>query len=198
LLTGTDQDENPVVDKIKLEMIEATGNVAPSGYTFSPAVGEKHIESKFTWAPDCSVFQDNIFLNTYEFKFRVFDDHCQSARADTVSLTLNVKDFTSTDENFSPANVITPNADAKNDFFALDGYEPRTDGTDPDEEIGLPLDNCLNRFEYINIYNRWGKLMFTSTNRYFRWYAPDAAAGVYYFFVRFTNKDYKGSVMVRF
>ncbi len=201
LLTGTDADEAPpMTDNIKLEMIKATGNVAPVGYSFVPVTGQKNIESKFIWSPDCSVFKDNVFLNTYEFQFRVFDDHCQSALADTINLTLNVKDFISTDEAFLPVNAITPNADNKNDFFALDGYDLRddTDHPNPNEEIGLPLDNCLNRFEYITIYNRWGKQVFTSNNRYFRWYAPEAAAGVYFYFLKFTNKDYKGSVLVRF
>lgn len=198
LLTGTDPNETPVMDEIKMEMIEASGNVEPTGYSFAPVSGFKEIESKFVWTPDCSIFQNNIYLNAYEFKFRVYDDHCESATADTITVLLNVKDFTSTDDEFQPANAITPNGDNFNDFFALDGYDPRTNGTDPDEEIGLPLDNCLNRFEYINIYNRWGKLVFTSTNRYFRWHAPNAGAGVYYYFVRFTNKDYKGAVMVRY
>jgi CHU_C Type IX secretion signal domain len=201
LFIGTDDDQTPVVDNIKIEMIGATGNLKPEGYSFSPVSGQRHIETKFFWNPDCSIFKDNLFLNNYEFKFRIFDDHCESAEADTVELKLNIEDYTSTDEAFEPPNVFTPNDDNFNDYFAMDGYEPRTkdDGIyDPNKEIGLPLDNCLNRFEYINIYNRWGKLVFTSDNRYFRWYAPDAAAGVYFYLLKFTNKDYKGSLTVRF
>jgi hypothetical protein len=198
LLTGTDTDEVPLVDNISIELIGATGTVAPTGYTFTPVSGQRQIETKLIWTPDCSIFKNNIFENEYEFKFRVVDDHCASASADTVTLNINIKDYASTDENFNPVNTITPNGDDINDFFALDGYELRDNGTDPDEEIGLPLDNCLNQFEYISIYNRWGKLVFTSDNRFFRWYAPNMGAGVYYYLLKFTNKEYKSTVLVRY
>jgi hypothetical protein len=198
LVNGTDTDNTPVVDNISIELFESTGNVEPTGYTFNPVTGKQNISSEFIWTPDCSIFSNDIYTNQYEFKFRIWDDHCASATADTTTLTLNVSDYISTDEKFQPASVITPNGDEFNSYFALDGYELRADGTNPNIEINLPLDNCINRFEYINIYNRWGKLVFTSDNRFFKWYAPNAGAGVYYYFLRFTNKDYKGSILVRF
>ena len=198
LVNGTDADNTPVVDNISIELFEATGNVAPAGYSFNAVTGKQNISSEFIWTPDCSVFSDDIYTNHYEFMFRIWDDHCASAEADTVVLELNVSDYISTDESFQPASVITPNGDEFNSYFALDGYELRADGTNPNLEINLPLDNCINRFEYINIYNRWGKLVYTSDNRYFKWYAPNAGAGVYYYFLKFSNKDYKGSILVRF
>ena len=199
LVSGTDADGDPVIDNIQIDLIEATGNVEPSGYSFNSVSGQRNISSNFTWSPDCSIFHNDIYENQYEFKFRIHDDRCASAAADTVTLSLNVKDYVSSDENFLPASVITPNnGDDLNPYFALDGYELRVDGSDPNLEINLPLDNCINRFEYINIYNRWGKLVFTSDNRYFKWYAPDAGAGVYYYMVKFSNKDYKGSLLVRY
>jgi hypothetical protein len=197
-LTGTDEFLSPQRDNISIEMIDATGTVQPVGYTFAPVTGQDFIETNFIWNPDCSIFQNSLFSNDYEFKFRVFDDHCESASSDTVTLMVNIKDYISTDDNFLPPNTITPNGDDVNDFFALDGYTLRDNGTDPDQEIGLPLDNCLNQFEYISIYNRWGKLVFNSTNRYFRWYAPNMGAGVYYYLLKYTNKEYKSSIMVRY
>lgn len=196
LLTGEDSDKAPV-DNIKMELVSATGNVEPVGYSFAPVSGQKEIQSKFIWTPDCSVFQDDIFLNTYEFKFRVYDDRCQTAAADTVTFTLNVEDYIHTDETFLPASIITANGDNYNPYFALEGYDLRADGTNPDADVNLPLDNCLNKFENISIYNRWGKLVFTSNNRFFRWHAPDAAPGVYFYLIKFTNKAYKGSVLIR-
>jgi hypothetical protein len=197
-LIGTDQFLSPQRDNISIEMIDATGTVPPEGYTFTPVTGQDHIETDFIWTPDCSVFQNDVFSNDYEFRFRVFDDHCESALADTVTLTINIKDYVSSDDAFLPPNMITPNGDDVNDFFALDGYELRDNGTDPDQEIGLPTDNCVNQFEYISIYNRWGKLVFNSSNRYFRWYAPNMGAGVYYYLLKFTKKDYKSSILVRY
>jgi hypothetical protein len=197
-LTGTDEFLGPQRDNISIVMIDGIGTVPPEGYTFTPVTGQDVIETNFTWNPDCTIFQNDQFSNDYEFKFRVFDDHCESAAADTITLMVNIKDYLSTDDDFLPPNTITPNGDDVNDFFALDGYELRDNGTDPDQDIGLPLDNCVNQFEYISIYNRWGKLVFNSSNRYFRWYAPNMGAGVYYYLLKFTNKDYKSSIMVRY
>jgi CHU_C Type IX secretion signal domain len=197
-LTGTDEFMAPQRDNISIEIIDAEGDIPPEGYTFTPVSGQDQIETNFSWNPDCSIFRSNIFSNDYEFTFRVFDNHCESASADTVTIHLNIKDYVSTDEFFQPINAITPNADGINDFFAFDGYDLRDNGTDPDNDVNLPLDNCQNQFEYINIYNRWGKLVFTSTNRYFRWHAPEAAAGVYFYFMKFTKQEYKSSVMVRY
>jgi hypothetical protein len=198
LINGTDADENPLPDNIRIELVDATGNLEPNGYIFTPASGQRDINARLTWMTDCSIFKNDIFTNTYQFTFRIWDDHCASAVADSVTLTLNISDYVSTDENFQPTNVITPNSDRWNSYFALDGIELREDGSDPNSDINLPLDNCINKFEYINIYNRWGKLVFTSNNRLFKWYAPDAGAGVYFYFIKFTNKDYKGSLLVRF
>lgn len=197
MVRGADSDESPVVDNITIELIEATGNVEPDGYTFNSVAGLRNIQSKFSWQPGCSIYDNDIFENQYEFKFRVFDDHCQSVLADTIILNLHVKDYLHEDTEFLPASAITPNKDGKNDYFALEGYGLRDDGSNPDDDVNLPADNCLNRFEYIRIYNRWGKQVYQSENRLFRWYAPDAAAGVYYYLVKFTNKAYKGAVMVR-
>jgi hypothetical protein len=197
-LTGTDSDENPMPDDITIEMADATGSTPPIGFSFTPVTGQREIITKLTWTPDCSIFNGNDTINHYQFDFRIFDNHCASADTTTLSLFMDIKDYPRGDTKFNPASVITPNGDAFNSYFALDGYDLRPDGTDPDVDVGLPLDNCVNKFEYINIYNRWGKLVFTSNNRYFRWHAPDAGAGVYYYFLRFSNDDYKGSILVRY
>lgn len=201
-LTGTDADRSPQADKVSIDLIDVeTTSQLPEGYTFTPtlpATGISQAQTIFSWQPNCTIFSDNIFDNSYKFTFRVYDDHCESVLADTVGFVINIEDYISTDENFLPPSVITPNGDNTNDFFALDGYSPRPNGTDPDDEINLPLDNCLNEFESIRIYNRWGKLVFSSTNRFFRWYAPDAGAGVYYYLLKYTQEDYKGSLLVRY
>jgi hypothetical protein len=201
-LTGTDADRSPQADKVSIDLIDVeTTSQLPEGYTFTPtlpATGISQAQTIFSWQPDCTIFSDNIFDNSYKFTFRAYDDHCESVLADTVGFVINIEDYISTDENFLPPSVITPNGDNTNDFFALDGYSPRSNGTDPDDEINLPLDNCLNEFESIRIYNRWGKLVFSSTNRFFRWYAPDAGAGVYYYLLKYTQEDYKGSLLVRY
>ncbi len=201
-LTGTDVDVLPNMDLLNLTLIEAKGNVPPEGYVFTPVSGRGKVETVFSWAPDCSLFKNNIYENTYTFKFRLSDDRCFNVMADTVSLTIVLKDIESDDTEFLPPNVFTPNGDGCNDYFALEGIEPcpfnPDNTTKPDDLVSLPPDNCFHHFESVRIYNRWGNPVFESTDRKFRWYASDNAAGVYFYFVKFNDKEYKGSVSVRY
>ncbi len=199
--TGTDADILPDKDLLKLTLLEATGSIPPEGYVFTPKEGKGKVETVFSWTPDCSIFKDNIYENTYTFKFRLGDDRCFNIKADTVTLTIRLKDIDNNNREFLPPNVITPNGDGCNDYFATEGTEtcPLSDQTfNPDELIAFPPDNCIRKFELVRIYNRWGNSVFESTNRKFRWYAPDQAAGVYYYLIKFTDKEYKGSLSVRY
>lgn len=201
-LTGTDADVLPDKDLLKLTLIEATGSVPPQGYVFKPATGKGRVESVFTWTPDCSIFKDNVYENVYTFRFQVSDDRCFNVKADTVVLTIHLKDVDNGEREFLPPNVFTPNGDGCNDYFALEGIDPcpfnPDQGTKPDEAVAFPPDNCIRQFESVQIYNRWGNPVFESTNRKFRWYAPEQSAGVYYYLIKFTDKDYKGSLSIRF
>jgi CHU_C Type IX secretion signal domain len=201
-LTGTDADVVPDKDLLKLTLIESKGNVAPEGFAFIPATGKGKVESVFSWLPDCSVFKSNVYENVYTFKFRVGDDRCFNIKADTVSLTIRLKDVYSSDDDFLPPNVFTPNGDGCNDYFAVEGIEPcpfnPDQGTNPDEVVSFPPDNCIRQFESVRIFNRWGNQVFESKDRKFRWYAPDYAAGVYFYTIKFTDKEFKGSLSVRF
>jgi hypothetical protein len=117
-----------------------------------------------------------------------------------VTIKIRLKDYTSEDADFLPPNVFTPDGDGCNDYFALEGIELCPFNPDqtsnPDKLVALPPDNCLRKFETVRIYNRWGKQVFTSQQRNFRWYGNDMAAGVYYYVVQYTDKEYKGSVTI--
>ncbi|MBL7860180.1 MAG: gliding motility-associated C-terminal domain-containing protein [Cyclobacteriaceae bacterium] len=202
LLSGVDADLLPEPDLLTLSLIEALGDRKPEGYMFTPVEGNNTIETLFSWSPDCSIFQADDFENNYVFTFRLSDDRCYSAKADTVSVHVKIKDVDGSGTNFIPPNVFTPNGDGCNDYFALEGIDPCTLNPDaiqdPDQLVSLPPDNCISRFESVTIFNRWGGLVFESTERTFRWYAVDQPAGVYYFVVRYTSAEYKGSLSIRF
>ena len=51
-------------------------------------------------------------------------------------------------------NAFTPNGDGLNDFFEI-----------PEGSLGQVQDDDFQ----IYIYNRWGELVFSSENKYFRW-----------------------------
>jgi hypothetical protein len=44
--------------------------------------------------------------------------------------------------------------------------------------------------------NRWGRVVYESDNREFRWYAEGEPSGVYFYLLKFTNREFKGVVSV--
>jgi gliding motility-associated-like protein len=82
---------------------------------------------------------------------------------------------------FNPPNIITPNGDDKNQFFTMPT---------------LPPDFCDARFADIKIFSRWGRQVYQSETREFRW-PGEGTGGVYYYVVSFVNgRRYKGWVEV--
>ncbi len=78
-------------------------------------------------------------------------------------------------------NIITPNHDDKNEVFHIPA---------------LLLDYCDNKFENIEIFNRWGTKVFTSKDRNFKWDAEGEADGIYFYYVKYTNAKYKSWLQV--
>jgi len=199
-LTGTDTDILPEPDQLIISLIEVGGNVMPEGYTFNPAQGPSVLQTTFTWTPDCSIFRDGNYENDYFFTFRVGDNRCFASKADTVTVNIKVKDIVGFEKEFSPPNVFTPNNDGYNEYFAVEGIDPFSSDPekDPDAFVAFPPDNCKGRFESVKIFNRWGNPVFESSERKFRWYASNQPAGVYYYVIKFSHKDYRGSLSVRY
>ena len=198
-LFATDPDQVPEQDWLRLELIDARGTVPPEGYVFEPAEGRGSVNTTFTWNPECSIFRDGVFENEYKFTFRVYDDRCFNVKGDTVEVFITIRDIDSDPALFNPPNFITPNGDGCNDYFAMEGIDPEMCGQDdPDGFVSFPKDNCLRTFEGIRIYNRWGNQVFSSTSRDFRWYAFGEPNGVYFYFIKYSDREYKGSVTVRY
>jgi hypothetical protein len=188
-IQGVDFDD----DSIYLELVEADPRLQGK-FTFEPVGGFTRVQSDLIWLPECEGFPDNALEEVYEFTFQVSDDNCFSTGDNLITLEFTIEDFISTDESFIPPNIFTPNGDRYNPFFALDGV--RED--DVPINTGLPLDNCENKFEEVIVYNRWGKVVFRSNDRFFKWYGTNVASGIYYYLVRFTTEEYKGQVTVRY
>ena len=62
----------------------------------------------------------------------------------------------------------------------------------------LPNDNCFSQFEAVRIYNRWGNPVFQSSDRNFKWYGTGESAGVYFYFIKYSKKEYRGSLSLRY
>jgi hypothetical protein len=174
-------------------MVDAKGSITPEGYVFEPATGLGTAQTTFTWNTECSMFQNGVYENNYTFKFLTKDNRCFNSKADSLRINLTIKDIDGTDVEFIPPNIITPNGDPYNEFFAMVRENKQTH----ELESILPLDNCVGRFLNITIYNRWGKEIFQSTNRDFRWYPDNEAMGVYFYTLKYSDKEYKGNVTLR-
>ena len=193
-LEGTDPDYFPQMDSLTLELADTKDYPVPPGTGFTSAWGYGSVSSTFSWNPDCSIFQDGIYENNYSLLFYLKDNKCLNAKKDSTIVKIKVKDIDAKEEVFLPPNVFTPNGDNRNDYYAM---EIRDEVTGELVNI-LPIDNCAGYFERVRIFNRWGTSVFESTDRDFRWLGKDEAAGVYYYYIKYSNRDYKGSVSLRY
>ena len=139
--------------------------------------GVAKIVNPFTWKPDCSFLKGKNQAE-YKIDFITEDNSCSPNRFDTTLVVITLKNRIANFDIFKPANVFTPNGDGKNDFFALD----------------LPENNCSEAFEHIEIFNRWGISVYKTTDRNFKWTGGEFAAADYYYYLKFTVKEFKGWV----
>jgi hypothetical protein len=185
-------DDTAPMDNLTLILNDAGGDVVPEGSTFSTVTGQSVLSTVFSWEPSCTIFRDKVFEHNFYFEFRYSDDRCAVAKSDSIRINVKVKDRESENFDSEPANVFTPNGDGVNDFYSM---ERRNEAGDLINI--LPVDNCQGVFENIRIYNRWGRTVFSSSDRNFRWYGQNETAGVYFYHVAFSNRDFKGVVSLR-
>lgn len=191
-LLSTDADRAPSdLLVLELESIDAIESPEPAGYTFAKTQGHESVLEKFEWTPGCEIFKGRDYQNQYTVTFRVQDGRCLTGQDNTVKVNLTLNDSDRGDKDFKPMNIITPNSDQLNTYFAMVKRLP--DGSLVNI---LPYDNCEEQFISITIYNRWGGVVYTSDNRDFKWYAENESSGVYYYTLRFTDRDYKGLISV--
>ncbi|SFP85013.1 gliding motility-associated C-terminal domain-containing protein [Hymenobacter arizonensis] len=165
--TGADVDRDGLT-------LSATGStedgsegfdLAAAGMRFSAQNGVGVATGTFQWDVSCAAanLRRNLVVT-----FRLVDATCRPLpQEQRVRLlvknpdTLAVKLY----------NIITPNRDGKNDEFRL-----------PD----LPPNFCESQFKSVQVFTRWGQQVFSSTDREFRW-PGEGSAGVYYYFVTYTD-----------
>lgn len=137
------------------------------------------IDGNFTFLAKCSDYREEA----YEYTLYVKDNSCASNNTDSLFFTANVNDYIPYEQNvIPPTNVITPNGDGLNEYF----YFPQ------------PLSqSCeFQNFETVTIYNRWGREVFKSDDREFKWYAENLNSGQYFYLIQFDMSFYKGFIHV--
>jgi gliding motility-associated-like protein len=106
------------------------------------------------------------------------DDQCAVQGMDSVEIHFVIRER-EVDYNLLPPNVFTPNGDDYNAYF----YVPE-----------IPEDNCHRQFRKVQIFNRWGKLVFSSESRNFKWDGRGSSNGVYFYFLDFGEVTFKGTL----
>lgn len=167
-------------DRLDLSARGVGFNLSEFGMQYENKKGFPILQSDFSWTPQCDILEGE-FSKEFKVIFTALDTTRCGLRASTPkTLTIIVEDA-SVNLDFTPANVFTPNNDGLNDVF----YIPN-----------LPQDDCNDQFQGVEIYNRWGQLLFESKDRNFEWDGKNAASGQYYFLIKYRSKTYKNWLTV--
>lgn len=170
---GNDPDR----DSLRLTGTGRGFSFADLGMSWQNRFGSPTLRSTFRWRPTCELLRGKE-ETTYVLDFLVDDRSCQPKHTDTTSVTIRLKNST-IDYKVNIPNVFTPNGDGVNDYWAV---------------ADLPADNCTEQFLYVEVLNRWGRPVFRSTDRNFRWPGTSDVTGVYYYLIRYTRQQWKGPV----
>lgn len=171
---GKDDDERDIL------VLSAQGkgfNLADNGMSFIGDTRSDSVGSRFSWTPTC----EQLNSAPFEVTFIVDDNSCIKENSDTISVKFELKDTTTTLQDISPINLITPNGDDKNEFFEIPN---------------IPHDNCEYIFKNISIYNRWGSKVYESNNRLFKWTAEKNPSGMYFYIIDLNKKQIKGWIEI--
>lgn len=133
------------------------------------------VNSVFTWTPDCTLLAGE---DSKEFlvKFRTQDKACEQ-KQDTISVKFLLKSNLSAENPLEPFNTFTPNEDGINDYFNIGA---------------IPEDNCNRQFVKFEVFNRYGKSIFLTADRNFKWTGDKEPSGDYFYALYFTDEIYKG------
>ena len=170
-LLGTDPAPNALA-------LTATGrgfDLAALGMRFTAQNGAGRATATFDWLPACGLAtaRDTGLVVRFDLVQRA------TCSPKTVSRLIRFEVIRPGDSlAFRPPNIITPNGDGRNEFFALDQI--------------LPPNFCERQFAGVHIFSRWGQQVYQSPERSFRW--PGAGVGgTYYYLVTFTDgRRFKG------
>ena len=174
---GNDGDKT---DSLRLTGVGRGFSFTEAGMQWANKNGRPELQSPFSWQATCATLAGKTEA-TFTLDFANTDGSCQPKNTDTTSVVIHLKTPIVNYDDIRVPNAITPNGDGKNDFFMV---------------ISLPLSNCTEKFERVDIYNRWGKHVYESTKADFKWDAPNLPAGVYYYTVVFGHQTVKSTLLV--
>lgn len=171
---------DPERDTLRMVMQGKGFDPRALGVTFADRIGRPTLQSGFLWKPDCDLLKGRDEA-TYVINFVADDRSCQPKHTDTTSVTVKLLKAATLAADVKIPNVFTPNGDGVNDTWRV---------------TALPLDDCSEQFRYVEVVNRWGKVVFRSTSRDFQWDGKDMPVGTYYYLIQYSGHNYKGPLTI--
>jgi gliding motility-associated-like protein len=168
---ATDRD---TADNLTLKLNTERLNKDLFGMKFDEVKGKDSVAGRFFWVVNC----DHLKLSPVSIRFDVTDDQgCVPSRTDSVRVEFRISDHKTEITAIFVSNLITPNGDGKNDYFFIPN---------------IPDGNCSSYFSRVNIYNRWGGLVYSTSDPHFKWTGEEIPDGVYFVEVDLNSEKKKG------
>ncbi|MEC7877349.1 MAG: gliding motility-associated C-terminal domain-containing protein [Bacteroidota bacterium] len=180
-INATDSDN----DLILLELISSG---LPGQFSFEQSSGVGQVTSKLIWSPTCEFLQEDFSPKAYNLTFKVTDNSCPFFSETTKQIKFLLEKPDTDWGIFNPPNAFSPDGDGINDSFTL------TSLNNPNQN--LPVDACDDNFESIVFVDRTGIEVYKSYDKNFKWDGSDLSPGVYFYYIKYTKSDYRGTVTI--
>lgn len=174
-------DDTDRADLLRLSALGQGFSLSQYRMKFDDKTGMPRLASRFEWKATCAEYAQ-LTNKELTIKFIAEDNSCGPIKTDTLAVRLRLGALpTNQDLDKNIPNVITPNNDGKNDCFFVEGISSAA---------------CGPQFEKVEIYNRWGKQVFSATDTQFKWCGDGVPTGTYYYSLRFSDQSIKGTLTV--
>lgn len=150
---------------------EVYGNISGNFATFEQTSVQGEGNATFYWETGCDQIRDS----TYNVFFTTSNPPCKTPEE---TFTIRFKIIPNTDLTNVIPNVFTPNGDSKNDTYRIDKQY---------------LVYCDPGFKF-TIFNRWGKIVFESTDPNFEWAAEGLGSGTYFYTLESKARSQSGTI----